>query len=212
MKKTWLLVLLAGLALIVAGCGDKTMKAPEDPNEVLLWSSNEGRPSWTLKEPGRDDGKMFFIGRSGNMATEQLAINRASIDGRNAATQYMGTLVKTKFEQARVDFGLSSDVVNPTESSREYTKHLATNYVSRMKGGETYIEKWQTPTGIAWRAWSLMNVPEEALEASYSATAQTLSQDAARKAKEQSDMIAKAQLEKAGDMWKKMAEQGLFSD
>jgi hypothetical protein len=37
-------------------------------------------------------------------------------------------------------------------------------------------------------------------------------QDAQRRAKEQSDRVAKEQLEKAGAMWAQLEQQGLFKD
>ncbi|MFP4379684.1 MAG: hypothetical protein ACLFUS_04195 [Candidatus Sumerlaeia bacterium] len=202
------MTLLAGL---MVGCGGKKVdpKASAAPDEELVWSSSDKRPGWTLKAPDDSDGNMYFIGRSGRLATEQLAHRRAMMDARTQITQNMGTLVKNKIEQARVDFGLSSDVVNPTESAREYTKQLAANYVSGAKDKDTYVERWKTPTGYGWQYWVLVAMPKNLANESSSEFAAAQARENMRKAKQESDAIAKEQLEKASDMWKKIQEEGL---
>jgi hypothetical protein len=215
MKKLVALVMLMMLVgTLMVACGpDKTdPAATETPGEKLVYSSESARPNWTLTVPEESDGKMYFVGRSQRLATEQLAHQRAMNDARTQVSNNMGALIKSKLETARVDFGLATDVINPTESSRQYERFLTANYVSGAKDEKVYIEKWQTETGYGWQYWTLVAMPKKSLDQSASQFAMAQSADNMRKAKEASDAQAKQQLETAGKMWAQLSEQGLFND
>lgn len=211
-------MMMAGALLaltILAGCASTTVEPakavapPPDPIEKLIWSSAAQRPAWTMEEPGTREGVLWFVGLSAKYSTEQQARDDARRNATSSVVKYMGTLVKDKFERAVVAYGLSSDVIDPTASSREYEKQLAVNMANRVKMQTWYQEKWQTPTGVANLAFVLAHVPQEALDESYKATAQSMAKDAERKAKEAGDAVAKAQADKAADFWKQMQDQGL---
>jgi len=162
-----------------------------------------------MEEPEAKDGTMWFVGLSGRFATEQLARDDAKRNATTSVVQYMVTLVKDKFERARVSYGLESDVVDPTAASRQFEKQMAVNMASKVKAKSWYQEKWQTKTGIAHVAYLLAFVPQQEMDDTYKQTAKSMAADAERKAKEANDEIAKKQAEKAAEFWKQMEEQGV---
>lgn len=206
-----LLCCLAALALTLGACAPTQgpVAIPDNPIEKLIWSSAAERPAWTMEEPDTKDGQMWFVGLSGKFATEQLSRDDAKRSATKSVVQYMGTLVKDKFERARVSYGLESDVVDPTAGAREFEKQMAVNMASKVKVKNWYQEKWQTPTGVANVAYALAFVPVEAMDESYRQTAKNLAKDAERKAKEANDAVAKQQAEKAAEFWNQMQEQGV---
>jgi hypothetical protein len=206
--------LLALCAL--SGCSSKTETAPgravappPDPHERLIWSSSAERPAWTMEEPATKDGVLWFVGLSAKYSTEQQAREDARRNATASVVKYMGTLVKDQFERARVSYGLESDVVDPTASSREFEKQLAVNLATRVKMQTWYQEKWQTPTGVSNVAFVLANVPRESIDETYKSTARDMARNAERQAKETGDALARSQAEKAADFWKQMQEQGV---
>lgn len=200
--------------MVIAGCGGKQAMGPVaippgNTGETLVWSSEPQRPGWTLEEPSSANGTMFFVGISGNFASEQSGREDAKRNAINSIVSYTGTLAKNKFEQARVSFGLESSVVDPTASARIFEKQLAVNVARQVKAKKWYIEKWQTPTGTAHRVFLLAEVPESSVNDSLKDTAKGMAKKAEQQAKEASDDVAKKQAEKAADFWKQMQEQGL---
>lgn len=206
--------LLAGMALLalVTACGGgagKDVSIPEDVHEKLIWSSSPERPGWTMQEPETADGIMSFVGLSEKYATEKGAREDARNNATSGVVKYMGTLVKDKFERARVSYGLESDVIDPTASARSFEKQLSVNMARKVKANQWYEEKWYTPTGVGWKVFVLINVPMEAIDASYKETAANMAKKAEQEAKEAGDAIAKAQADKAAEFWKQMQEQGV---
>ena len=212
--RRWLAVtmMIALACALMAGCGG-TAKTPENtPLEKLIDRSAKERPSWIEKKPEAKSGFMYVVGSSMDMASEVLGRDRSVRNARAGMSEYLGTLVKTKFEQANIDFGLASDVVDPTASAREYGKQMSANFVAQLEGIEFYWEKWQKPTGIGYRYFALCRIPEKMINDGVREDAAKRLQDAQRRAKEQSDRVAKEQLEKAGAMWAQLEQQGLFKD
>ena len=211
--KNQLKILLFGLAVILlAACSKQLVKPVDIPtgvDEKLVWSSEPMRPGWTLEEPTTKDGTMYFVGLSGNYATEQSSREDAKRNAVSSVVNYMGTFVKDKFEKVRVSFGLESNVIDPTTSARAFEKQLAVNVARQVKAKNWYIEKWQTPTGTAYRIFLLAEVPQNTVDESLKDTARDMAKKAEQQAKEAGDEIAKKQAEKAGEFWKQMQEQGL---
>jgi len=213
MKSQISLVTLLLSVAIVSGCAStqpaKPVTIPEDPTEKLIYSTQAERPGWTMEEPETTGGVMSFVGLSSRFATERGSRDDAQRHAMENVVKYMGALVKDKYERAATDFGLSSDVVDPTESARIFEKQLAVNVAKRVKMKTWYMEKWQTQTGVGYQTFVLANVPQETVEESYKSTAADMARKSEQQAKQASDETAKAQAEKAADFWKKMAEQGL---
>jgi hypothetical protein len=212
MRKWLAVVMTIALAGLMWACGG-TAKTPEDtPLEKLLDRSSDERPAWTLKKPEAKGGDLFVVGVSPDMTNEPLARSRAVQNAHTEMSRYLGNLVKAKYEQANIDFGLASDVVDPTASAREYVKQLSTNFISQLDATEFYWERWRKSTGIGYRYFALCKVPVKNVNDNFREDAAKRMQDAARRAKEQSDRVAKEQLEKAGAMWAQLEQQGLFKD
>lgn len=208
--------LLIGFLFIItaSGCGGKKMvresiDIPPDVDETLVWSSEPKRPGWTLEEPATEKGVMSFVGLSGSFATEQQGREDARRNALSGVVSYTGTLVKDKFERARISFGLDSNVVDPTTSARAFEKQLAVNIARQVKADKWYIEKWQTRTGTAYRVFLLARVPQTAVDDTLKSTARDMAKKAEQQAKEAGDEVARKQAEKAGEFWKQMQEQGL---
>ena len=201
---------LAGI--LMWGCSGGVKTPADTPLDKVIDRSSNTRPAWTLKKPEPKGGYMFIVGTSPVMSNEQLGRRRALQDARTAMSDYLGTLVKAKFEQANIDFGLASDVTDPTSSGREYGKQMSANFVAQLEGMEFYWEKWQKPTGIGYQYYVLCRIPEKAVDSGFREDAAKRLQDAQRRAKEQSNRTAKEQLEKAGAMWAQLEQQGLFTD
>lgn len=201
-----LMVLLATLT----GCASKGVDIPEDPYEKVIWSSSPERPGWIYDEPGEPvDGVLTFVGLSDKYSTEKASRDDARRNATSAVVKYMGTLAKDKFEKATVSFGLQSDVVDPTAGAREFEKQMSVNVANQVKAKSWYIEKLQTPTGVAYVTYVLSQVPQNAVDESYKSTTKSMAKDAERKAKEAGDAVAKAQAEKAAEFWKQMSDQGV---
>lgn len=207
------LVIVGLIALLAAACGGRKALPPVDippgVDEKLIWSSESQRPGWTLEEPATVNGVMSFVGVSGSFATEQQGREDAKRNSINSVVSYTGTLVKDKFERARVSFGLDSNVIDPTTSARAFEKQLAVNVARQVKAKKWYLEKWQTPTGVAYRVFLLAEVPQASVDESMKSTARDMAKKAEQQAKEAGDEIAKKQAEKAAEFWKQMQEQGL---
>ena len=207
----WLTVIF--IAVVIAGCGWKQalgpVDIPPDAYEKLIWSSEAQRPGWTLEEPSTSTGIMFFVGVSGNYSTEQGSREDARRSAINNVVSYTGELARNKFERARVTFGLESSVVDPTTSARAFEKQLSVNIARQVKNKKFYVEKWQTPTGTAWKSFLLAEVPQASIDESLKETAKDMGRKAEQQAKEAADEIAKKQAEKAVEFWKQMQDQGL---
>lgn len=184
--------------------------SPQMAGEQLVWSSSQERPAWTMSEPDTEGGYMYFVGVSGNMATENLARNDSMRDATNKVVNYMGTLAKDKFERARVSLGLASTVVDPTEGSRQFEKQLAANVARQLKAKEWYAERWMLPTGNAWKTFVLARMPKETVNESLQNTAEENIRKAQEDAKAAATQTAKKQAEDAAAFWKQMKDQGLI--
>lgn len=196
------------LLMFLVGCA-AGKAALQEPGETLLWSSEETRPKWTIEEPEIDGNIMMFVGVSDRYATESGARDDAIRKATNSIVKYLGTMAKDKYEKVVTSFGLDSSVVDPTASTRQYQKQLSANVAKQVKAQKWYLEKWNTSTGIGWKAFSLATVPVEAINDSFKNTAKQNMLEAQRKAKQAADAVAKDQAEKAAAFWKDMTEQGV---
>lgn len=221
MKRIFTLLLMALVIASLVACANKTQKEARQMlektqeearianSEQLLWSSGKERPEWILKEPETIDRGMAFIGLSARYSTEQQAREDARRNAVTSAAKFMSHMANEKFERARVSFGFDSSGIDATESSLIYQNHLAAGLVSCLKVSEWYEEKWQTPTGIAWKVYALSSVPLEAFDETFQGMAGNLAAQAERKASAASTRAAQQQAERAVKFWKRMEAQGL---
>jgi len=210
--KYFYVALLVVMFSLFAGCASKKtiteMELTENDGEVMLWSSESKRPKWTNEEPETKSGTMGFVGLSATHASEKNARIDAKRNANNNVLAYMGTLAKNKFEKAQIDFGLESDVIDPTSSARQFQKQLAVNIVNHLKAKKWYTEKWRTPTGIGYRTFVLAQVPQKAMQESYINSAKSMARNAEQQSKQAADKIAKKQAQKAAEFWNQMQLDG----
>jgi len=207
---------LLGVALaLVVGCisapveTTKPAAATGAPGEAPIWASEAERPRWTVEEPEVDSGNLIFVGVAEKYATESGARDEAL---RNATTQvvrYLGTMAKSKYEKVATSYGLSTSVVDPTTSSREYEKQLAANVTKNVKARKWYIEKWNTNSGTGYKTFVMATVTAAAVNDSFKNTAKENMEEAQRKAKEAADEVGRTQADKAAKFWADMSKQGV---
>ena len=199
--------LLALVSVFAIGCATSKL-AVNGP----VWSSEEARPKWTVEEPEVDGNTMLFVGVAEKYATESEARDAAMRNVTKHVIRYLGTLAKDKYEKIALSYGLTSSVIDPTASSREYEKQLAANVAKKVKAKKWYVEQWNTSTGTGWKAFVMAAVPTEAINDSFKNTAKSNMQAAQRKAKEAADEVAKKQAEDAAKFWKDASKQGIVEN
>ena len=200
------LVFSVGCATAEKQVSKETMAAT---GEKLIWASENPRPGWTIKEPEFEGAFLHFVGISGDIATEQLSRDDAMNNATKNVIRYLGTLAKDKFEKMSTSFGLAGDVANPTEVRNNYEKQVAAAAAKNLKAANWYLEKWEKPTGVGWKAFVLAKIPKDALDESFKKTMDNQIQEAQKKQKEANDDVAKKQLDKSIEMMKKMKESGI---
>jgi len=210
MRKQYSLIVMA--LFLVTGCASNpnmVSKKTGGPLETLLWSSQDSRPKWTIEEPDVDGNIMVFVGLSNKYATEKGSRQDAMRNATSNVVKHLGTMAKEKYERVSVSFGLESSVIDPTGSARVYEKQLAANVVKHLKSTKWYLEQWNTPTGIGWKAFVLATIPLDSINESFKRTAKTNLIAAKRRAKDAADEYAKKQADKAVDFWGKMVKEGV---
>jgi hypothetical protein len=213
MRRFVIAVLLIA-AVILWGCGGTkgAQGPPDNPVEKCLWKSQETQPRWVYDTPKAEGNIEYFVGISDDQANQQLARESARADAGKQVVEYMGNLVKSKYERVQISFGLASDVEDPTTSKKTFDEQLAANIVQQLRMRQWYEERWQKTTGISCKAFVLAEIPQANISDAYKSTAANMANQAAKKAKEQNDDQARAQYQKASEFWKQMEEQGLFKD
>jgi len=200
--------LLMSLFLVAVLAGCSSSKAPT-PGETEAVDTSD-RPEWVMNEPGVEDDKMFFIGISAVHVSEKNARDDARRNSINAAIQYLGTMAKSKFEQAQVTYGLASEAMDPTTSARQYEKQVAVNVARRMKAEKWYMERETDASGKkGYKYFVLSGIPVVSLDEAFQQTAKKNMEDAKKRAKEAATEQARRQQEQAADFWAEMQKQGV---
>ena len=200
--------LLMSLFLVAVLAGCSSSKAPT-PGETETVDTSD-RPEWVMNEPGVEDDKMFFIGISAVHVSEKNARDDARRNSINAAIQYLGTMAKSKFEQAQVTYGLASEAMDPTTSARQYEKQVAVNVARRMKAEKWYMERETDASGKkGYKYFVLSGIPVVSLDEAFQQTAKKNMEDAKKRAKEAATEQARRQQEQAADFWAEMQKQGV---
>lgn len=140
--------------------------------EKLLWASRASRPEWIYQEAPQEEGYQTFTGLSADYASEKLARNDAVRNAQTRVIEYLGTLAKSKFEEISTSYGSASQVIDPNTAVRNYQNFLAANVVKGARESEAYIEKWKTPSGIAYRSFVLIKIPQKDIHESLTNFAQ----------------------------------------
>ena len=168
------------------------------------------RPAWCLNEPEVEGEYMYFSALSRVHADERNAVNDARRATINEVSSYMGNLAKNKFEETSTSLGLSSEVVDPTTATREYTKQVSANAVNGLKVTQRFTEPSQDSTGrTGYKVCVLGRISKASLNEPFQKTAEQKAKEAQEKAKEANTAQAKKQAEDAAEFWASMEQQGV---
>jgi hypothetical protein len=160
-----------GLGFVAAGfiamygCASKDIinKTEYDPAPIgkIVWSSDEKRPGWSLKQKEYSDGeKIYFIGMSEKMPTESTARSMADVDGRAKASKYISSLSRVNETNkasissrlGKTPSGTGGHALNNNTSSE--------TLFSGMNSEDWYITMYSDGKGGEfWQAFTLMSIP-----------------------------------------------------
>jgi hypothetical protein len=192
---------------ILVGCNGKQISqtpvtpAPE-PGEKLIWSSHSMRPGWTVGEPYMIEGDFAFVGLSGNQAIEKESREDALRTVIGNIIKYIGTSVVDEFQKIQTSYGLSKEIVNPTNAVRRLEEQISGGLASRVKPVEWYTEKWykKTTSESYYVTFVLARIPKAEIDRAYNEVINETVEDlknerdkaTEQKAKEQFDNAIKA--------------------
>lgn len=203
--------LLIAAAVALSGCGGAKQvinQAPE-PDEKLIWSSSDKRPMWTVNEPEAEGDKMIFIGMSGKFAMEKDARDDAQNHAISNVVKYLGTFVNSKIEKAKTNYGLSSDIVDPTNIGRSIEEQLSKAFATRVKPIEWYIEKWQNKLKETYYVvYVKTGVPKSVIDEELKNALNGSIEDLKKKRDAASEEKAKKQFENAINAFEEMKNKG----
>ena len=200
-------LLFISTALIGCGSKDPSTLGEREAADITQ------RPEWVFNEPEEKDGKMPFVGTSKLFASEQAARDNALDSATKKVIRFMGDMVKRKTETASTSYGLSSEIVDSTTSSRQYEKQVSANVARRVKAKKWYMERETDASGKrGYKSFVLAEISMKEMDNAFKQTAKPNMDDAKNRAKEAATAQAKDQAEKAVDFWKNMKEEGMLSD
>lgn len=109
---------------------------------VMLDSFPKEKPEWIFEIPSASETVLTFVSVSYNCATEKDARESAMRNAINEFAKYCGVDVTDIYKSAAVNFGLSSDITNPSRTEITNTKMSAEAFVSKFKAKKWYLEIW----------------------------------------------------------------------
>ena len=209
MENLLLYSLIVAIAIGIFGCSDKSQQiSPEGKTQEEVVRE---RPEWVMEEPGCDDENCYFVGLSNVYASEKGARDDSMANVYKRVVQYLGTLAKSKIEEASVSYGLNSQTIDPTLSARNYEKQVAANVAKAVKATKLYMERETGSTGKkGYKYFTLAKMPKESINAAFQQTAKKNMEDAQKRAQEAATEQAKQQAENARNFWEDMQKQGLL--
>jgi len=220
MKRMSEILLFGTLAVLLAGCaGTQRVQGPINPTaaapgEKLIWSSHEKRPGWTISEPESEGDALVFVGLSGKHALERDARDDALRTATKNVIRYIGTLVQDKFNRLQTSYGLTSEIMDPTNVTRSMEEQLASAFASRVKAKEWYIEKWMNKktkeTYVISFVWA--KVPKSVVKQVYEELCDNSIEDLKKKRDAANDAKAKAQFENAMKAFEEAKKRGFSLD
>lgn len=209
-NKSIFVLVAAMLGLGLYGCASTNVNVkPQTAADELMEKSQDKKPDWVYRIPEGKEGSLFFVGLSEKKATEKEARSEALEDAISKVVKYFGTLAQEKYQKITTSYGLSSEVVDPTNATRNFTEHLASAVVSKVKEQEVYLEKWKTRLNETYYViYMLAKVGKGGLEdASKQAADQTIS-DLKKQRDATNEAKAKSQFDNAMKAFEEMKNQG----
>lgn len=178
-----------------------------------LASAQGARPSWTNREEPEASGKVLtFVGLSYPSATEREARDDALRNATERVVEYLGTTAESAFEEKRVSFGLTSQVVDPTRATQAFTKQFAKNLATRLRPLEWYTEQETSPQGKKFVVFVRAAIPINSINDSFQQSAKQQQDAAEQQARQVSDDKAKQQAASAAQFWADMGKSGLIPE
>ncbi len=201
MKRALFGLIAAFMIAMLVGCAQQAATTGPTPPQ---------RPAWTMNEPEVEGNDLFFVGLSAVWASEQDARDDALRSANRRVIEYLGTEAKSKFEKARVSYGLSSDAIDPVGATRDFQKQVSENVTKQVKATKWYMEREKTATGSGYKYFVLAKVPKSALNDAFKSVLQKEKDKAKQAAEAARDDKTKSQAEKAAKMWADMEDQGVI--
>jgi len=221
MKKGIIILMLMVVIGVMACSSTPKTEPPAKPvpvapqlNAKMIWSSHPQRPGWTVNEPDKKDGNLFFVGLSGKFAMERDAKDDAYRNAVSNVVRYIGTFAKDKFERISTTYGLSSEIVDPTKASRNFEEQLTSAFATHVKGKEFYSEQWENPKmqESYFLVFALASVPESVIEKSYEEALNGQIDELKKKRDAANEEKAKAQFDNAMKAFDDAKKQGFGLD
>ena len=197
------------IPFLLAACSSQPVVPPPPPAQPQVQQPQPPPlPDWVMNEPGVKEEKMYFVGISALYAREQGAREDALRNARLEITNYLGTVAKSKFEQASLSYGLESEVLDPTTSARAFQRLLSSNILYRVKGSKWHRVKEQGSGGkTGWKYYVLAHIPVDEIEKSFQSAIAKEREKAKQAEMKALDAHKKSQAEKAAQFWEKMETQ-----
>ncbi len=188
----------------------KPVEVAPQAQEQLIWSTHKERPGWTVSEPEKQDDKLIFIGLSGKFAMEKQSREDAHRDAINKVVMYIGNFARDKYENIRTSYGLSSEIVDPTQATRQFQQQLSEAFATRVKPKEWYIEKWDNARMKEqyYLSYVLATVPESVIEKAFDNALDQQIDDLKKKRDAANEVKAKKQFENAMNAFEDAKKQG----
>ena len=196
------------ISILLVGCSESkpvpTVKDVEAPK-------NKERPNWIYNDVSDDDGQLSFVGLSNVHSSEKNARNDAQRDAANNVVQYLGTMATVKFEDLIVSYGLSSKLVDPTSSSQEFQKLIASNITRRLKAKKWHMEREEIKGELGYKYFVLVVIPNSDIEDSFKKSLDKNIEEQQMELESAATEKAKKQAEQAIEMFRKARKEGLMN-
>jgi hypothetical protein len=148
MQRSTLVSLLAGVSLLCACGGPKTVNLAPRPTEEVV----EGIPQWLLKPPS--DQEHLYAAASATSRDLQVALQKARINAQTDLAQQLSTRLANLSKQFQEETGLAEDSALLSQFSS------ATKAVTQQTLEGARVDQQQVaPEKEVYRAYVLMRLP-----------------------------------------------------
>ena len=205
------LKLILAVAFLAAACSKESHTPPPlgPKTQELLRRIPETEPEWVFNaEDLSDDENLYFVGISKKFREERDAKSDARIDAGNQFVEYCGVETRVFNEFLSQSVGLSSEVVDSTETKTERSKMRSEAYFSRLKIQSTSTEIFkevqsEKEVGRFYKIKVLTRIPKSEYQRV---------QDWKKETKKERNRIAKGVLDNKMKSIESNAEKGFIID
>ena len=193
---------------LLVGCA---ASKPVPSVQVVEAPKNEERPNWIYNDVSNEDGQLSFVGLSNVHSSEKNARSDARRDATNNVVQYLGSIAKFKFEELNVSYGLSTKMVDPTVSTQQFQKLIASNITRRLKTKTWHMEREKIEGELGYKYFVLAVIPNSTIENSFKKSLDKNIEEQQKELKSAATEEAKTQAEQAIEMFRKAKKEGLMN-